>query len=146
MAHWNGRGAAFCCFMLTATLFGGIPPMSGLRQGSSHPGSDRYRQAHVEAELPCQGCGGQSTAYISSYLPSCLSLFQEPPPALCLCFQALRSLPSLVLAFIHSFPVPGSVEPPSFTSFIDPVGYTFLSTSLAANYHHRSEIPHTSLF
>lgn len=108
--------------------------MSGLRQGSSNPGSDRYRQGHVEAELPCQGCGGQSTAYISFISPILfVSFFRNPPPALCLCFQALRSLPSLVLAFIHSFPVvPGSAEPPSFSSFIDPVGSTFLSTSLEA--------------
>ncbi len=25
--EWNGRGVAFCCFMLAATLLGSIPPI-----------------------------------------------------------------------------------------------------------------------
>jgi len=98
------KGCRFLLFHARCNAIRRYTANQQLRQGLSYPSSDPTIETHVEAKLPCQGCGGQSTAYISFISPILFVPFSGiPSRSLLLSLQAIRSLPSLVLVLFILF-------------------------------------------
>ncbi len=126
-AHWNGRGVAFTCFMLAATLFGGNPPINDIRWRLWNPWlrslPSKDGAFHVEAEggkAPRPGVAAHKyphTPSIYSYLPFLFASVSSGIASLSRCVHlSIYVLSQARSCFIHSFPSAGSRQPRSFTS------------------------------